>query len=228
MKKILSVVTVVVVVFALSPLMARASSMTVAAWETTGYTFGRVVDGTYSYGTPGEFSVVMRGSDGQLLNDGEWLTALCVEPGTPIRTGDTLYDDVRPESFKEGAGLKAAWLFDTYFTDTISNRELAGLQLAIWEVVQDNSYNLSAGAFQVTSGDGGAIEYADLYLGELTTDFETADVERLSQQYTIFQGEGKQDLIVKGNPVPEPGTVLLLGAGLLGIGSVVRKKRQKK
>ena len=42
----------------------------------------------------------------------------------------------------------------------------------------------------------------------------------------LYYSKGKLDVVVGENPVPEPGTVILLGIGLLGLGNLVRRKNQ--
>ena len=63
---------------------------------------------------------------------------------------------------------KAAWLFNTY-ADTVhatagaaGNAMAAGLQLAIWEVMYDNTYNLASGSFYA-SASGAALSYGNSY-----------------------------------------------------------------
>jgi hypothetical protein len=96
----------------------------------------------------------------------------------------------------------------------------AAVQAAIWEVIYEqpgNPYHLGAGTFKVTSADGPTQQYMDMIpWGEIT---------QVPVQYRVDKLEHReiQDLLLV-NQVPEPGTLMMLVAGLVGIGTVVRRR----
>jgi hypothetical protein len=138
-------------------------------------------------------------------------------------------------------GQKAAWLFNTY-ADTIhanyssaSQAMAAGLQLAIWEVLYDTTYEIDGtkadkGNFYATGvyTSAAAISYGNQYLQDLLsagTSYLSADARWLDSDnatYGLDGGPG-QDQITRS--VPEPGTLVLLAAGLFGIAGARRKKK---
>jgi len=126
---------------------------------------------------------------------------------------------------------KAVWLFDKYAAgahDSSSTALAAGLQLAIWEVLFDDgkylTFDSSQGAanrFYVTDASAGALYAGNYYLSQLNspwTDFMSAPS---ALWLDVASGQG-QDQIT--SPVPEPGTLLLLGTGL----AVVMRRRRSK
>lgn len=94
----------------------------------------------------------------------------------------------------------------------------AAFQLALWEIIYDTDATLSSGVFQAT-GFGAALGIAQGWLDALGTGgtFTQLWALRANGEY----GDPSQDLITW---VPEPGTLALIGAGLIGFGALRRRK----
>ncbi|WP_144185244.1 PEP-CTERM sorting domain-containing protein [Elioraea rosea] len=105
-------------------------------------------------------------------------------------------------------------LVNTHFADSLTSAtKSAAFQVALWEVAYDAVADLGDGAFRYTAS-GAVRAQALAYLDEASW---MAGTENLDVILRI----GSQDLIVQ---VPEPGTMALLLAGLLGLGVAARRR----
>lgn len=114
-----------------------------------------------------------------------------------------------------GGAQRAAWLLDTYAAlvhTSGTSAMAAGLQLAIWEVLYDANVGLGTGDFRVTNASAGALSAANQYLQNMLN--HPTDVAGASA--TWLDAQTGQDQITLA-PVPEPGSLLLLGTGVAAL-----------
>lgn len=219
MRKLTTIVAVLILAIGVLPFAAQAMSTVNLSWTpTTEDVFNRTLYGQSVYAErAGTVTTQIIGDDGQLLNGGEWFTGFCTQPGT--HTGSGAVEIIDPSDID--GGLEAAWLYETYYQDGIGSIELAGLQVAVWEAYYDSTsaYNLSAGNFTIAGNNQSILDTAVSFLANVPGTFATG---YLDSRYMIVHNEYKQDFITRTG-VPEPSTVFLLGAGLAGVAAYGRK-----
>lgn len=141
-----------------------------------------------------------------------------------------LYGDNSTFFFRAQA---ASYLLDTYVDTYTTDKFKAALQMAIWEVLfEDYLPNGSAwssvkniGNFRWSTSDG----FDPLTLGTLLTDAQSKASDYTGGAVWIraySEGNDSQDFGTKGQ-VPEPGTMMLLGLGLFGLGAVGVRRRNR-
>lgn len=119
------------------------------------------------------------------------------------------------------AGIRAAYLFRQFngHTDLATN-EAAALQVAIWEALFETggSYNLGTGTarFQANGADVSVFTRAQEMLDGGFGPADAIWVRTVNNTDNSYH----QDFMI-----PEPGALLMLGAGLLGVATAVRRRR---
>jgi hypothetical protein len=106
----------------------------------------------------------------------------------------------------------------------------AAFQIAVWELAfeTNTTYDVTSGSarfFGGTAADtGGALSLASDWLGQLNSITNTSDVQVL-ESITQRNIQGHQDQVFV-NRVPEPSSVTLAVAALLGLGFVTRRRQR--
>jgi hypothetical protein len=145
--------------------------------------------------------------------DGVAGISYCVDLQQPFALGENEGFSVLDLADVSG-GYAAAWLLETYRPDrSASNAKelITALQLAIWEVVSDAEWDFSAGVFQVLHVKGAGLDLAQYYLDSIPQ-----QIPLNVSGITVLHHTNHQDQIFIPN-VPEPGTALLIGTGLVAI-----------
>jgi len=152
------------------------------------------------------------------VDDGLFVT-FCLEIGEQVDYGT--YDAVlNTAAIKGGEAIDdpldpmTAWLYNEYLTGGItlsSDTQARNFQDAIY-FLED----------ELTAPGSGVNTYYDSALGSTWTDIRNIRVLNLT-----LKGALAQDILVSA-AVPEPATMLLLGAGLIGLAGLGRKKFFKK
>jgi hypothetical protein len=115
-----------------------------------------------------------------------------------------------------GAYLAAAYLADMFRAGADTHVEAAALQAAIWESIYGSR-------FELTDTDATLLGYYDTYVAALPAPgtFNGSNYVYLDLYTKGYPCDEKQDLITG---VPEPGTLLLMGLGLIGLAGLRRKE----
>lgn len=115
-------------------------------------------------------------------------------------------------------GGKLGYIYNTYHTPATDLDHQIALQVALWEVRYDSTFNLDAGIFKQISLNATVKGYAQAILNDLTAN------PSFSQEAIIYRATDgqKQDII---GPVPEPASLAALG---IGAAALLRRRRNKK
>ena len=123
----------------------------------------------------------------------------------------------------------ASWLYTTYSGMASGRQELqAALSLAIWNSLYDNDFSVTSGTgFYATSlSNASYATTANDWLGQLSQQMsQGAALPQVGWLRTIDGANDRsQDFIA---PVPEPGSIILMGSGLASIFGFRRRQRRK-
>jgi hypothetical protein len=160
-------------------------------------------------------------------NSSAWTPMLCDTFSNDVSNGQSwsayvsTYSNLSNTMFKTAALYQeAAWLFHQLGTDP-SASTAGAVNYAIW------------GLFEPTSGVESTSEWQSSAVQNLLTAYSTASNQSAYDNSIVIytpvgssQGTGPQEFIAAATtPVPEPGTLALMGSGLItGLGFIRRKR----
>jgi hypothetical protein len=151
--------------------------------------------------------------EAEALASPDWYKRLVGQKPTPP-------DQSKPEIGDDNWARKV-WLLQHYGLDSLTSQaKSAGMQLAIWEVISDDDFDLDSGVFKVQNGSfTQARVYAQQYLDAVKyIDWTTVDI---TKDVCFTDGQNLNEV----PPIPEATTLML---ALVGLSSVVGFRRLRK
>ena len=149
------------------------------------------------------------------------LLAFCLQPEvllTPYDNPYTAVDLNDAVAALDPLGISKLWA--EYRDDVVSGVTAAAFQLAVWELAYDGDTDLTDGDFRAAGAAGSAAATAQGWLSSL------ANLTKKAPNLFVLQdnqgGYDRQDLLIQ---TPIPGTLGLVGLGLLGLGALRRKAK---
>lgn len=200
----------------------QASATTLLANFGTGENVYLNVDGTDVRDWAGSIKINVSGSNA---------TALCVDLFDSMKVNQTYGTNLESSSTINNGG-RVAWLMDTELPVLSSASDLAGLQLAIWDIVVDNGNGFSSGRVKAATQhttDAAALSEANsllaLSVGKSSTDgivYANYDLSSCTNVQTLMGVTGSPN---HQGAVPEPQSVTMMAlGGLAGLWLKLRRK----
>lgn len=145
-------------------------------------------------------------------------TTYCVELTQPLGTGQVT--EVPAEDVLNNSGA-IHMLYEMYNDQVSSNVEAAALQVAIWELLYEDGtdFDAASGDFRAWTVDYDIITTANSLLALVPDPTFFPENELI-----VLSSPCRQDVIISGPPVPEPGTMAMLALG--GVALLRRKFRR--
>jgi hypothetical protein len=153
---------------------------------------------------------------------GDSFIAYCIEPQSSNGRKNGVYTYLASTlDTSTGTGKLLEGLYSTQFANLTTYDKKAAFQVAVWEIVREQSGSLDAttGNFHVAAGTSASvISMANSFLSSASSYSGTG-----AYKFTQLTSVGQQDLLVAA-AVPEPQTYAMFLAGLGAIGLLARRR----
>jgi len=226
MRKLLST-SIAAACLSLGAAQAQADTVTL-----TGFTYNPASSVHIELNLPGTANdVAGRVGAGEFTGtlNGASFKTYCLDLHESFELGVT-YTDYHLVSLDPTKAFDMGRLVTKYRDSVDTAKEAAAFQVALWEILYDApSYQLTSSVFRETALDNGVRALAQGWLADLgsVSNVNVFKLESLGHFDNRNQWvAGHQDFLVT-TPVPEPSSYALMGAGLLAIGFVVRRRSQR-
>ena len=184
------------------------------------------------YVYPYDFSVNGSSSTTQLM---------CLNFNNEITQGETwsVNVDTISQAANGNSALLTAYEEDAYLysliTPSTTQNQQTLIQFAVWDILDPSGVGAASDPYWTANSTGiqNLINQASNAVGSESPDFFNQFLiyvpDHDSSYYTAQNGYpyGVPQTFIGTSPTPEPGSLALLGTGLLGLGGVVRRKMHK-
>ena len=186
------------------------------------YNPGDQVIGGGTVASPTQMDVQVNAGIANLLIDGLFtVDAVCVDFFTLISNGDYNVNLLGPQAITNGT--RVAWMLhntlasiNTQSDALTKQKQAAGLQLAVWDIIHDNGDGFAAGRIQVAAGatptDATVLFWANAFVGGTVGQSYPAGVV-----YENVGGLGVSQTLMSDAPEPSTYAMFFTGVALIGL-----------